>query len=105
MGILYQSSLPLSNGEREEMQALVNAARQEIAALAERLQLDATEEDGRRSAAAHLSYVWTILEDIRPTKLRRYGEVDPDLHESLGPGLDRLIALMLALERLLAAED
>jgi len=104
-GILYQSSLPLSNAEREEMQALVNAARQEIAALVERLRLETTREDGRRAAVAHLSYVWTILEDIRPAKLKRYGEVDPDLHESLGPGLDRLIALMSALEHLLAGED
>jgi len=103
-GILYQSSLPLSNGERDQMQTLVEAARREIAALAERLQLEATKEDGRCSAAAHLSDAWTMPEDIRPAKLSRYGKVDPDLLESLEPGLDRLITLSLALERLLASE-
>jgi hypothetical protein len=103
-GILYRRRLSLSAAEQEKMRSLIASARQEIAALAERFQLEAEEEDGRHTAAAHLSYIWTMLEDIRPRKLKRYGEVDPALAESLEPGLDRLIALTVALKRLLAPE-
>lgn len=103
-GILYRSRLALSDAEKEQMQALIASAKEEIATLAERFHLEAEEEDERRTAVARLSYIWTVLEDIRPDKLQRYGEVAPTLRESLEPSLDRLIALTLTLGRLLAAE-
>jgi hypothetical protein len=49
--------------------------------------------------AAALALAWEGLEDIRPTRLGRYGAVDPALAATLEPALTTLIDLTLALLR------
>ena len=60
-------------------------------------------ESTRRILATALSVVWADLEDTRPKKLRGYGEVSPELIESLGPRIGQLIELVQAMQQLLDA--
>ena len=68
-----------------------------IARLAEEFHLGCSETPVSQTVVAQLSSAWESLEDTRPATLKRYGEVDPDLERSLGPGIGRLIELVLAM--------
>lgn len=48
-----------------------------------------------------LAIAWESLEEARSVKLRAYGGVDPTLVATLDPHIERLIALLLALDRLI----
>ncbi len=47
---------------------------------------------------AEFSLLWSDLEDARPHKLRAYGAINPQAHTILGPRLQRLIDLVLAID-------
>jgi hypothetical protein len=42
--------------------------------------------------------LWSDLEDARPHKLQAYGAINPQAHTILGPRLQRLIDLVLAID-------
>jgi hypothetical protein len=42
--------------------------------------------------------LWSDLEDARPHKLRAYGAINPQAHTILGPNMQRLIDLVLAID-------
>jgi len=42
--------------------------------------------------------LWCDLEDSRPQKLRRYGAIHPQADEVLGPSIQQLIELVLAID-------
>jgi hypothetical protein len=102
-GTLYRVSTQLSSEQMRVTRELIEAMRQEIATTARELGLQAREEDGRRAIVAQLASAWEGLEDAKSAKLVRYGAVDPSLKDSLDPHLDKLIALVLQLEHLVAS--
>jgi hypothetical protein len=77
---------------------LVQRIRQEVAALAADYHLEASEQNQARTIMAEFSLLWSDLEDARPQKLRAYGTVNPQAHTVLGPRIQRLIDLTLAID-------
>jgi hypothetical protein len=55
---------------------------------------------GRSWFLGHFSIIWTILEDCHSSKLEGFGEVSPQLSQSLDPQIDRLITLVNSVSKL-----
>jgi hypothetical protein len=81
----------------EALLQLIKQVREEVAALAKAYHLEASEEDFLHNVTGEFTLLWADLEDTRPTKLRRYGAVHPRANEVLGPPIQHLIELMLAI--------
>jgi len=110
---LLQPELPLVLNERiadvdeseaADLRALADAARRELSEIATLCGLDSRRQSTRRLLQATLSTLWADLEDTRPGKLRGYGEVTPEAISNLGPPIDRLIALVDAMQVVLAQD-
>ncbi|SRR6266568_8631591 len=85
----------------DQQAAIVQLTRQlrgEVARLASDYHLEVAEEHVLRSIMGEFTLLWCDLEDSRPQKLSRYGAVNPRLPELLGPRIDRLIDLVLAID-------
>jgi hypothetical protein len=83
-----------------QKEALLHVARQvraEITSLAAEYQLEGSEEDFLRNVTGEFTLLWSDLEDTRPQKLRRYGTINPQAYDVLGPPIQRLIKFMLAI--------
>jgi len=99
-GILYAIRTRMPAERVSELARLSAEARSLLADLAQEYHLAKEERDGTRIISGLLSARWEALEDTRPQKLKRYGPVDPKLVPQLGPPMERLIELVLAMERL-----
>ena len=77
---------------------LTKQVRQEIAKLASDYDLEVAEENLLRSTMGEFTLLWSDIEDVRPQKLGRYGSINPQANEALGPPIQRLIDLMLAID-------
>jgi hypothetical protein len=88
---------PPDSAERAALLRLVKQLRQEVADLAADYQLEVAEESFVRSTMGEFTLLWSDLEDSRPQKLRRYGAIHPQADEVLGPSIQRLIELVLAI--------
>lgn len=77
---------------------LTRQVREEIAQLMFDYDLEPGEENFLRSVMGEFTLLWCDLEDTRPQKLRRYGAVHPQANDVLGPPIQRLIRLMLAID-------
>ncbi|HYB01832.1 MAG TPA: hypothetical protein VED37_16550 [Ktedonobacteraceae bacterium] len=89
--------LPTSN-QRATLLQLAKHLREEVAKLALNYQFEVREEDYERAIMTEFTLLWSDLEDARPHKLRAYGAINPQAHTSLGPPLQRLIDLVLAID-------
>jgi hypothetical protein len=76
---------------------LARCVRQNVSSLAFEYGIPVEEEDQMRKLHALFTLLWVDLEDVRPEKLGRYGAVHPQLKEQLGPQVQRLVDLTLAL--------
>lgn len=92
------------SGQSEALLQLISQVREEIAALAEAYDLEVSEEDFLQSVMGEFTLLWADLEDSRPSKLRRYGAVHPRANEVLGPPIQHLITLMLAINNVAAGK-
>ena len=99
-GILYRRSLDLSPERRAAVRAQIAAALAQIAELAERFDLSATEDDLGATIASLMSVDWANLCDTRSAKLHRYGDVDPRLAGLLDADIDALAQRALAVAAL-----
>jgi hypothetical protein len=88
---------PLSAPQRAALLRLTQQVRQEVMQLASDYCLDVAEDDLSKVIKAEFSLLWSDLEEVRPQKLRNYGTVDPQAQAVLGPPVQRLIKLMLAI--------
>ncbi len=89
---------PPDSAQRAALLGLVKHVRQEVAALAADYQLEVAEESFVRSTMGEFTLLWCDLEDSRPQKLRRYGAIHPQADEVLGPSIQQLIELVLAID-------
>lgn len=89
----------LDERQRGELLRLTAQIRQRIRQLVSDYDLEAREDDLVRTVTAEFSLLWSDLEDVRPHKLRNYGEIHPRAKDVLGPQIQHLIDLVLAIER------
>ena len=92
-GILLRVQTRVTQEQRLAFQALFRQIRAEIGRVADEFQLETETQDGVRALWADASELWADLIDVEPAKLRRYGEVEPELQTTLGPHIEWLVAL------------
>lgn len=90
------SHLPAASQQALLLQ-LAYSIRQEIASLATTFGIGVQEESQVRKLHAVFTLLWVDLQQVQPARLRAYGALHPRLHERLGPGIERLADLTLAL--------
>lgn len=95
---------PIPSIVRARIEKLVDRMLAEIAALTNQFGFEPKVEDIGGSVSAEMVIAWADLNDMRSSKLRGYGEVDPALTETLDPHIERLIQLSYALS-LVAKSD
>lgn len=99
-GVLFHRDRPrLTVEQRARIDSLVAQLRSEIALLAQTFDLPSEEQDAAGKIVGLLAMTWQSLGDIRSERLAGHGEVDPGLRATLDPSVDRLLALVLALEK------
>ena len=96
-GILYQRVAQFTPQQRAQMNEIIRAMREQIRRAAEEFQLPGEEQNAARYIVGTLSLSWESLEEIRSRKLKSYGEVDPELRDTLDPILNQLIRLLFSL--------
>ena len=96
-GILYQRRLNLPAAKREAVQQCVDAALEIIAALAQAIGLEQEVEDAAGLIRGEMSISWANLSDTQSRKLKRYGDVNPELESILDPAIQQLARLALEL--------
>lgn len=84
--------------QRSALVQLTQHIRQEVETLAADYYLEVGEQNQTRTIRAEFSLLWSDLEDARPQKLRAYGTVNPLAHAALGPRIQHLIDLTLAID-------
>ncbi len=89
---------PPGSSQRSELLQLTKLVREEVAKLASDYQFEVAEQHYTRTVMAEFSLLWSDLEEARPHKLRAYGAINPQAHTILGPRLQRLIDLVLAID-------
>jgi len=100
-GILYRRKLTLPTAQRDVARQRINAALEQIAILARMLDLPPEEEDVIRLIRGRLAVSWANLIDSQSSKLKRYGDVDPEAERTLDPAIRRLVKLVQELESII----
>jgi len=98
--ILRRESRHLDSTLARRIRDKLGAIRLEMKSIKDTFGLKAAPRNAGAEVAAIASYLWVILEDVRPSKLIRYGSVSPDLFEMLDPPLVKLSELALEIEAL-----
>lgn len=104
-GITYTMALDLEPATLRQIREQCAAVRRQIADIAAAFALPPRQSNVRQMIVAEMSNAWAHLEDLRPSKLQRYGSVDPILNETLAPRLERLIHLVLAIDELARSRE
>jgi len=99
-GVLYRQELHLSSTQRERARKRIAAALAEIAALAQKMGLESEVENPAGLISGQMSLAWASLIDSQASKLKRYGEVHPDVAHQVDPHVRRLAQTALELARL-----
>jgi hypothetical protein len=96
-GILYKRKLNLSPAQWQAAQQRVAAALEQIASLAQEIGLEPEVEDASGLIRGEMSVDWTNLSDLRSRKMKRYGDINPELKSVLDPAIQRLAQLAMEL--------
>jgi hypothetical protein len=96
-GILYRRVAQFTPTQRVQMNEIIRAMREQIRRAADEFQLPCEGQNAARHTIGILSLSWESLEEIRSRKLKSYGEVDPELKQTLDPILQQLIRLLFQL--------
>jgi len=97
--VLTRVQNTLSQGQREALQGLAQALRQEIAQLAVDTHLEPATLDLARTIRAEFALLWCDLEEVRPNKLENYGALSPQAKSWLESRITQLIEFVLAIEK------
>ena len=100
-GILYQRKLSISEEKRGQAIEAIGAALQMIRELAQVFELENQVEDASSLLGGELSVSWANLLDTQAGKLRRYGDVHPELSGILDPNIQNLAGIALQLSTIL----
>jgi len=95
--ILYRSKITLSEDKRQQVRQLVETALGLVARLAQTFELPPQVIDNTATLRGPLAILRSDLYDAHAAKLRRYGDVDPDLETELDPAIDDLIRILQAI--------
>lgn len=102
-GRLYRRRRPSMTADREaRMLALMDETVAEITAAAERWHIPRVEQDAAAKMGGILAIAWQGIGEALASNLRGFGEVDPMLAAELDPVIERLMDLILELERTLS---
>jgi hypothetical protein len=96
---------PPTPGQRSALLRLAKQVREEVAKLASDYQFEVGEQHYARTISAEFSLLWSDLEDARPHKLGAYGTINPQAHTILGPRIQRLIDLVLAIDEVASGKQ
>ena len=94
-GVLHRMDTSLTEPQQQKMFVLIHQAREEMKRIAETFQFQPKIRKIQPKISGILTIMWNDLEDIKSSKLKGYGTVDPQLKETLDPHLDRLIELIM----------
>ena len=97
-GILYRRVARFTPQQRTRMNEIIRSMREQIGRAAEEFKLTREEQNAVGHILGALDMSWESLEDIYSRKLKSYGEVDPELQQTLDPILQKLIRLLFKLE-------
>jgi hypothetical protein len=89
---------PPNSEQRSALLQLAQQLRREVAKLASDYHLEIGEQDLLRTIIGEFTLLWCDLEDAKPQKLRAYGAINPQAQTILGPRIQRLIELVLAID-------
>ena len=104
-GTLYQVVDDIPATMHEPLLAQVATIERTIACLVAHYQLTAAPHSARQRLIALLSSSAEHLADTRPSKLRRYGPIDPHVVTSLDADVSRLLTLIDTMRVEAAARD
>ena len=96
-GILLNLEVDLNNGKIKELQTLLLKIRNDLKEFKRCFDLKEKTLTLNSVLNSTATYFWTVLEDERPKKLKRYGRVHSSLSTVLSPLLDELIANLIEL--------
>lgn len=98
-GLFRSAKIERSDGPRREAEKAIARLRQILQVASDRFDLPCVEDDGARIARAAVTSAWAGVDEIRPSRLFGYGQVDPELASSLDPIVKDLSASLLELAR------
>ena len=102
-GRLYRRRRPsMTAGREARMLALIDEAVLEIAAAADRLRVPRAEQDAAAKIGGILAIAWQGIGEALASNLRGFGEGDPLLSVELDPSIERLMDLVIELQRTMA---
>ncbi len=104
-GRMWQMALDLDDDHRAQLHSLRATAQTLLVDIADAYRLPVTEESVRQHLAGALATSWANLEDVRPTKLSRYGAVDPAAVTPLDAALEQLIQVVFVMVTLCQPPD
>jgi len=103
--ILYCQRLNLSYEQRQLVHNQIDRSLLEIKALVEALGIEVKEENSAQIITAEMSISWSDLVDGHSSRLKGYGEVNPDVAAILDPAIDRLAMMAMELSNLVTSES
>ena len=95
----------LTTQQQEQLVRLAKAIREEVAQLAADYVLTSEESNLMRTIASEFTLLWCDLEEIRPSHLKNYGLLNPQVNALLGPPIQHLIDLTLTVNRVACNQD
>ncbi|HVB23860.1 MAG TPA: hypothetical protein VNG51_18125 [Ktedonobacteraceae bacterium] len=95
----------LTAQQQAQLLRLASAIREEIAQLAVDYAVASEERNLIRTIASEFTLLWCDLEEIRPSHLKNYGYLNPQVNTILGPHIQHLIDLTLTMNHVACDQD
>ena len=100
-GILYYRRLNISERNREQAHRAIETALQLIEKLGNKFELGQEFQSAAPILMGNLTVNWANLVDTKSNKLRRYGQVHPELGDVLDPDIQNLAEIAFSLSTIL----
>jgi hypothetical protein len=100
-GEMFELTSDLTPEEEARIRATIAQIRHRLRRLREAFHLEPHRRDVRSLLRGYFSHFWATLSDCRASKLRGYGEVAPQLKQTLDPEIEALLVLIEHLERII----
>ncbi len=98
-GVMYHLKIDFSREQKKQLNAHFDRILKGIEHLKSKFNLSPVNETLNDQILSSTTYLWTVLEDEKSRKLKRYGRVDAQLAKELDPLLHELIDDLNALTR------